>query len=234
MTIREREVIAYLLGDGAPSPATRRWLATPAGARALASQRRVLRALDAWGAQLGAVRPRRGADDEAVVYYGRLATPVGPLLAAIGDRGVVAVSFGRSERIFAAALRRRHGARVLRADARLGGVTRQLGQYFRGPRRPLALPVDLRSVSPFQRRVLSAARRIPAGHVASYAEIARRIGQPGASRAVGQALGHNPIPIVIPCHRVVATGGGLGGYTGGTSIKRKLLALEGVALRPTG
>lgn len=236
MTTREREVIASLLNEGTPSPATRRWLATPAGARALASHRRVLRALDAWGAAVASPRRTKGRrpEGEAVVYYGKLRTPVGPVLAAVGDRGVVAVSFRCSERAFTEALRRRHGTRVIRADGRLGAVTRQMARYFRGPRRTFGLPVDLRLVSPFQRRVLEAARRVPAGRVVSYAEIARRIGQPGASRAVGQALGRNPIPIIVPCHRVVASRGGLGGYTGGTAIKRRLLTLEGAPLAATG
>jgi methylated-DNA-[protein]-cysteine S-methyltransferase len=225
-------VTAYLLGDGEPSAATRRWLATPDGARALAAERRVLRALDAWGR--ATARPPSEKGTETIVHYGRLDTPVGPVLAAMGDRGLLGISFERSTARFVADLTRRHAARVVRDDDRLAGVRRQLVSYFRGVRTQFDLPVDLRTVSPFQRRVLAAARRIPQGRVISYGDLARRIGQPGASRAVGQALGHNPVPIVIPCHRIVAGGGGLGGYTGGTRIKEKLLAIEGVALRPTG
>jgi methylated-DNA-[protein]-cysteine S-methyltransferase len=216
-------------------------VATAAGKRALAGHRRVLRRLDAWGAAVvdaparrrgpGAVAPP--APGATVVYYGSLATPVGPVLAAIGNRGLVGVSFRRSARAFRADLQHCHAGRVLRDDTRLAAVHRQLAGYFAGTLRRFDLPVDLSRVSAFQRRVLTAARRIPMGRVVSYGEIAHRIGQPRASRAVGQALGHNPVPIVIPCHRVVAGGGGLGGYIGGATIKRKLLALEG-AQQATG
>ncbi len=236
MRARERELIAHVLGDAPPSAETRAWLATATGQRALASQRRALAALDAWGtATKHAPSTTRSvtATDEPVVYVGALATPVGRVLAAIGPKGVVGVAFGGSARTFGAALARRHRTRVVRADARLAGVGRELREYFGGRRRRLTVPVDLAGVSPFQRRVLAAARRIPVGRVVSYGELARRIGQPGASRAVGQALGHNPIPIIIPCHRIVASGGGLGGYVGGVKAKRALLTLEG-ALRPTG
>jgi len=230
------------LGDAPPSAATRAWLATAAGQKSLAGHRRALAGLEAWGAVTK--RPptarrqttRSAVNDEPVVYVGALTTPVGRVLAAIGPKGVVGVSFGRSTRTFGATLARRHRARIVRADARLAEVERELGEYFGGERRRLTLAVDLAGVSPFQRRVLAAARRIPAGRVVSYGELARRIGQPGASRAVGQALGHNPIPIIIPCHRIVAGGGGLGGYVGGAKVKRTLLALEGVSglLQPTG
>ena len=241
MRSRERELIAHLLGDAPPSAATRAWLATAAGQKSLASHRRVLAGLDAWGAvtkrAATAPRPTRTtANDETVVYVGALKTPVGRVLAAIGPKGVVGIAFGGSASTFAATLARRHRAHVVRADARLGEVEHELGEYFGGRCRRLTLPVDLAGVSPFQRRVLAAARRIPAGRVVSYGELARRIGQPGASRAVGQALGRNPVPIIIPCHRIVAGGGGLGGYVGGAKAKRALLALEGAQgmLRPTG
>jgi methylated-DNA-[protein]-cysteine S-methyltransferase len=90
------------------------------------------------------------------------------------------------------------------------------------------MPVDLRWGSDFQRRVLRATRKIPFGGSARYADIARRIEQPHAQRAVGNALGRNPIPIVIPCHRVIASGGRIGGYTGGLDIKRTLMKIEGL------
>ncbi len=232
---RERALIAYVLGDAPASPALRRWLATADGKEALAGHRRVLRGLDAWGASLAGDRARvaRATSAANVLYYDRVATPLGPVLAAVSDRGLVGVSFGRAVDAFSAALGRRHHASVVRSEGRLAPVRRQLSDYLTGKRRRFALPVDLRGVSSFQRRVLAAARRIPCGRVASYGEIAKRIGQPGASRAVGQALGRNPVPIVIPCHRVVAGGGKLGGYVGGASRKRSLLALEGGA-RLTG
>lgn len=231
---RERELIAWLLGDAPRSRQLATWLATDEGGRVLAAHRRALRALDAWGAAVALPSPRRHrprriseAAAPGVVYYGRVATPLGPVLAALGTRGLVGVSFQRSASRFRADLARRAQVNVVRGDDRLARVRVELGEYLAGTRRRFDLPVDLSAVSDFQRRVLAAARRIPRGRVASYGEIARRIGQPGASRAVGQALGKNPVPIVIPCHRVVASAGKLGGYVGGTLIKRKLLALEG-------
>jgi len=236
-TTMERALIDHLLGDAGRSPALTTWLATPAGRAALAAYHRTLRGLDAWGAAVAHVSPRRRGPRSLgaprTVYYGSIATPLGPVLAAVGDHGLVRLSFARSTRAFATTIAGGEDARVVRADAPLAAVGAELVQYLAGTKRRLAIPVDLRRASPFQRRVLAAARRIPRGRVASYGEIARRIGSPGASRAVGQALGRNPVPIVIPCHRVVAGAGRLGGYVGGAAIKRKLLALGG-ALPPTG
>src|SRR4029077_4551660 len=99
----------------------------------------------------------------------------------------------------------------IRSRARTADVVHQLRAYFAGERRAFDLSVDLSGVSPFQRRVLMAAVSVPAGQVWSYGEIRPPIGRPGGSRAVGQALGHNPVPIVIPCHRVIAAGGQIGG-----------------------
>jgi methylated-DNA-[protein]-cysteine S-methyltransferase len=230
----ERALTGWLLGDAPRSAALAAWLATDEGRRALTAQRRVLRAVDVWGSAIASGFPRRhgprrvtSTPTAAAVYYGSIATPLGPVLAAVGPRGLVGVSFARSARTFRAGLAQRVGGAVVRADARLARVGTEVAEYLRGTRRRFDLPIDLANVSDFQRRVLTAARRIPRGRVASYGEIARRIGQPGASRAVGQALGKNPIPIVIPCHRVVASAGKLGGYVGGTARKQKLLALEG-------
>jgi methylated-DNA-[protein]-cysteine S-methyltransferase len=102
-----------------------------------------------------------------------------------------------------------------------------LQEYFAGERTGFDLDVDLSVLSDFEKSVLETARTIPYGEVIPYAELARRIQKPGASRAVGNALGHNPIAIVVPCHRVVRSDGSLGGYTGGVEYKRKLLAIEG-------
>jgi methylated-DNA-[protein]-cysteine S-methyltransferase len=107
---------------------------------------------------------------------------------------------------------------------------RQLCDYFARRATSFSIPLDLRLTTPFQQRVLGAASRIPFGRVESYGDVARRIGQPGARRAVGTALGRNPIPIVIPCHRVISGDGTLGGYTGGTDIKRILMDIEGIVL----
>jgi methylated-DNA-[protein]-cysteine S-methyltransferase len=107
-----------------------------------------------------------------------------------------------------------------------------VGQYLAGRRQAFDLPVDLSAVTSFQREVLLAACQIPRGQVRTYAEVARQIGRPKAARAVGQALASNPVPIVVPCHRVLAADGSLRGYTGGGGLrtKRRLLTLEGVAV----
>jgi methylated-DNA-[protein]-cysteine S-methyltransferase len=124
------------------------------------------------------------------------------------------------------------GSPVLRSQERVEAVAGQIGQYLDGSRQSFELEVDLSTVTPFQRRVLEAATRVPAGVVATYGEIARRIGKPRAARAVGQALARNPVPIVVPCHRVVAADGSLTGYSGrgGIETKAQLLRLEGAAL----
>lgn len=103
----------------------------------------------------------------------------------------------------------------------------QLLAFIEGRRRELSFPVDLSNGSPFQRRVWRTITRIPYGRVRSYGWVAARVGGPHYARAVGHALGANPVPIVVPCHRVIAHDGSLGGFSGGISIKRKLLALEG-------
>lgn len=167
------------------------------------------------------------------IWYGRLSNSrVGPLLVAVGPHGLVALEFGQDEAAFAERLAERSGAPVWPSTERVARAIEQLDQYFDGRRREFELPVDLSRLTPFQRQVLKAAIQVPAGVVATYGEIARRIGKPGASRAVGQALARNPIPIVVPCHRVVAADGSLTGYSGGAGVetKRKLLALEGATL----
>lgn len=117
------------------------------------------------------------------------------------------------------------GARGIPAP--LLDAVRQLEEYFAGRRRQFDLPLALDG-TPFQREVWLSLADIPYGETISYAELARMVGRPQAFRAVGQANGANPVPIVLPCHRVVASGGGIGGYGGGLDLKRELLALEGV------
>jgi methylated-DNA-[protein]-cysteine S-methyltransferase len=220
MTKPYDDLIATLLGDAPASPALRRWLATPEGRRERAAYRRVLGDLAVlWG------RPR-DVRRHGPAYWAALRTPIGRVLVATTDAGIVRVRFRTSDASFTRDLRRLH-AEPVRSPARTAAAVAQLRAYFAGRRRAVDLPVDLSRVTPFQRRVLLAARGVPAGRVVSYGELARRIGRPRASRAVGRALGANPVPIVIPCHRVVASGGGLGGYTGGLDVKRRLLGLEG-------
>ncbi len=111
--------------------------------------------------------------------------------------------------------------------AALDSAVAQLGEYFEGTRRAFDLPLELAG-TPFQRAVWRALADIPYGQTISYAELAAMVGRPGAFREVGQANGANPVPIVLPCHRVVSSGGGIGCYWGGLELKRRLLALEGV------
>ena len=216
MTIHDDELIGKLLGDRLRSP--RRWLGTLQGREELAGYRRTLADLDRlYGRHLPG----------PAVYWCTVPAPIGRVFVAASDSGLLRVSFRHREESFVDELREHTEADVVRSPARTADIVEQLRDYFAGERRRFDVRLDLRHVSPFQRRVLLAATRVPAGEVVSYGEIARRIGEPGGSRAVGQALGHNPIPIVIPCHRVVAAGGRIGGYTGGLAIKRKLLRLEG-------
>jgi methylated-DNA-[protein]-cysteine S-methyltransferase len=220
MTKHDDELIALLLGDRRRSPALARWLGTLEGRRELNAYRRTLTLLDRLHGDARATARR-------TVHYCALATPIGRVFVAASEAGLVRLSFRLSEASFVAELRARLGAEVVRSATRTAEIVHQLRGYFAGERRTFDMRLDLRHISPFQRRVLLAAARVPAGQVVSYGEIARRIGAPHGSRAVGQALGHNPVPIVIPCHRVVAAGGRIGGYTGGLGIKRKLLRIEG-------
>ena len=123
------------------------------------------------------------------------------------------------------------------AEAIAARAERQIREYLAGRRRRFTVPLDLSGLPPFHRRVLQVARRIPCGRTATYSDLARRAGRPLAARAVGQAMARNPVPLVIPCHRVVASGGGLGGFSGGLDLKRRLLAIEdarGFAPNPNG
>jgi methylated-DNA-[protein]-cysteine S-methyltransferase len=175
--------------------------------------------------QLNASAPR--------VYYDRVNSKlVGPLWVAVTDHGLAAVTFGGREGEFAGWIARRLRSTAIRSAERTAAARRELDEYLAGRRTAFSLPVDLRHVTPFQRRVLEAARSVPRGHVVTYGDIGRRIGRPGAARAVGQALGSNPVPIVVPCHRVLASDGSLRGYSGrgGLRTKRRLLELEGALL----
>jgi methylated-DNA-[protein]-cysteine S-methyltransferase len=167
------------------------------------------------------------------VYYARInRSPVGALWVAVGERGLMAVEFDEPEAEFRRRLERRVARQAVRADDRTIEARQQVLDYLKGRRRHFSLAVDLRHLTPFQRRVLQAAQAVPRGEVSTYGQIARRIGRPRSARAVGQALGSNPVPIVIPCHRILASDGGLGGYSGrgGIRTKRQLLQLEGAKL----
>jgi methylated-DNA-[protein]-cysteine S-methyltransferase len=177
---------------------------------------------------LRGLHSRAGAEGLLDVAYADVDSPVGPLLAAATPEGLVRLAYAENDRdAVLTDLAARVSPRVLEAPARLDPVRRELDEYFAGRRHAFDLPVDLSLVrGPFGRRVLEATAAIPFGSVLTYTEVAGRAGSPRGSRAAGNALGANPVPIVVPCHRIVAAGGALGGYTGGVERKRALLALE--------
>src|SRR5512139_3045190 len=168
-----------------------------------------------------------------IVYYGYAPkTRVGPLFVAVNDRGLVALDFGVSEQDFVARVSQRTKATLIRSDDAAAEAVKQVQEYLEGQRTRFELPLDMSMLSEFQRRVLNIALKIPRGKYLTYGDVAKAIGKPQASRAVGQALGHNPVPIVIPCHRVLGSDGSLHGYSGGGGIRTKawLLRLEGASL----
>lgn len=168
-----------------------------------------------------------------MVYYASLPdTLIGEVWVAATSAGLYRVDFDITEGQLVGDLAGRGAFRPRHAPEKITPYLQAVDEYLRGDRTLLDLPVDLRAITPFQRSVLLAARGVPRGQVATYAEIARRIGKPRAFRAVGQALRHNPIPIVLPCHRVISSDGTLGGYGGalGSARKIELLKLEGVIL----
>ena len=162
------------------------------------------------------------------VAYATLDTPVGPLLLAATPEGLVRLAYLDSEEedTILQQVATRVSPRVLAAPRKLDKPRRELDEYFGGRRSTFAMALDWRLVSGFGRRVLEATARIPYGSVSTYKHVAIEAGSPRGSRAAGNALGANPLPIVVPCHRVLHGDGGLGGYTGGLERKRMLLALE--------
>jgi methylated-DNA-[protein]-cysteine S-methyltransferase len=164
------------------------------------------------------------------VSYALEPSPVGQLLVAVTPRGLIRIAYNAEEYAddVLEELARRVSPRVVEAPAALDVVRRELDEYFEGKRTSFDIPVDWRLHDGFGRRVLKATARIPFGKVLTYGEIAAKAGSPRGSRAAGNALGSNRMPIVVPCHRVVRTGGKIGGYTGGVERKEYLLELEGV------
>ncbi|MDK1474176.1 methylated-DNA--[protein]-cysteine S-methyltransferase [Streptomyces sp. 549] len=161
-------------------------------------------------------------------------SPVGPLLLAATDRGLVRVLFHTGEAQAAAPLAdlaSRLGAEPVSDPGHpvLATAAAQLEAYFGGTRTTFGIPLDWSLCSGFHARVLRTLHRsVPFGSVIGYRALADRVGEPGAARAVGAAMGANPLPVVVPCHRVVAADGGIGGFGGGVETKRVLLAVEGV------
>lgn len=180
------------------------------------------------------------------------ATPIGPLLLAATDEGLVQVVFHAAEKTAAEAvarLTRRLGTEPTPAPSaatgtaaapaaprcaeQLAGAIRQVESYFAEDTKAFTLSLDWSLTTGFNRRVLrELAAHVPYGTVVGYQDLADRVGEPGAARAVGMAMGSNPLPVVVPCHRVVESDGGIGGFGGGLETKRSLLALEGVLPQP--
>jgi len=157
-------------------------------------------------------------------------SPVGPLLVAATGAGIVRVAFasdGYDDILDDLAAR--ISPRILEAPARLDSAARQLDEYFHGRRHTFDLPLDLRLATGFRRDVIVHLPTIAYGHTASYAEVAAASGSPRAVRAVGTACAKNPLPVIVPCHRVVRSDGGIGQYVGGVDAKRALLQLESSA-----
>ena len=160
-------------------------------------------------------------------------TPVGRLLVAVTDHGVCEISYDADPDAEAERLARAFGSRVLRSTKPTDGARRQLDEYFAGTRREFELEVDLRPAREFGRAVLEQLAQVPYGELTTYGTLAARAGRPRAARAVGTVMNRNPIPIVLPCHRVVGSSGSLVGYAGGLERKRRLLELEGALLPDT-
>ncbi len=159
------------------------------------------------------------------VRYDLVDSPVGELRVACTERGLARISYWADD--WEELLARQFGVRVLRAP--LDEVRRELDEYFEGRRTAFDLPLDLR-VAPFHAEVLAELARVPYGRTETYGALAARVGRPRAARAVGTVMNRNPIPIVLPCHRIVGANGSLTGYAGGLETKRHLLRLEGATL----
>jgi len=181
---------------------------------------------DELDALVAAALARADADDLVDVAWAVQDTPIGPLTLAATAEGLVRVGFGGEDRVLDE-LASEVSPRVVRLPARLDGLRHQLDEYFGGRRRHFEVPLDRRLSHGYRRQVLEALSEVPYGETVSYKDLAVRTGNPGASRAVGSAMATNPIPIVVPCHRVLRSGGALGGYGGGVDVKVWLLRLEG-------
>ncbi|WP_030614939.1 methylated-DNA--[protein]-cysteine S-methyltransferase [Streptomyces fulvoviolaceus] len=176
--------------------------------------------------------------DEQQIVWAVVNTDIGPLLLAATGEGLVNVVFHADEAVRDKTLDRlasRLGTEPVEAPESplLAEAIRQVDAYFAGERHDFELPLDWSLISGFNRQVLrELASGVPYGSVVGYGDLAGRVGQPGAAQAVGAAMGSNPLPVVVPCHRVVESDGGIGGFGGGLETKRKLLALEGVLPEP--
>jgi methylated-DNA-[protein]-cysteine S-methyltransferase len=157
-------------------------------------------------------------------------SPIGPLLVAATERGLCRIAFRPDPEEHLDRLARTYGPRVLRSAAAVDAAHRQLDEYFEGRRDVFELDTDLRGAAPFAQRVLTELAHVSYGETTTYGALAARVGAPRAARAVGTVMNRNPLPIVLPCHRVVGSNGSLTGYGGGLDVKERLLRLEGAIL----
>jgi len=164
------------------------------------------------------------------VAYDLVDSPVGTLLVAATDRGFCRIAYDAEPERELERLARAFGVRVLRSALPIDPARRQLDEYFEGKRRQFDLRVDLALLAEFNRRVLQELARVPYGEIVTYGELAARAARPRAARAVGTVMNRNPLPIVLPCHRVIGANGKLVGYAGGLERKEALLRLEGALL----
>lgn len=167
-----------------------------------------------------------------MIAYDFLDTPIGRLGIAVSANGLCRIELRTNEAQFVSILRKTYREEPVHSAPAVAEAKRQLQEYFAGQRRHFDLVVDLEQVTPFQRDVLIACLRIPYGETRSYGDLARAVGRPKAFRAVGMTMAMNPIPIVIPCHRVLRSDKGLGGYGGGLDIKQWLLYHEAAHREP--
>ncbi len=164
------------------------------------------------------------------VAYDLVDTPIGNLFVAATPRGLCRISYDAVPEQQLESLARSFGVRVLRSAKPIDTARRELDEYFEGKRRRFDLPLDVALLADFNRRVLRELVRVPYGEVVTYGELASRAARPRAARAVGTVMNRNPLPIVLPCHRVIGANGKLVGYGGGLDRKEKLLRLEGAIL----
>lgn len=161
------------------------------------------------------------------VAYDLVDSPIGALMVGVSDGGLCLISFDPEPEREAELLAQRFGNRVLRSSRPIDEARRQLDEYFDGKRKSFELAIDLRLAREFGRQVLAELGRVPFGELTTYGALAARAGRPKAARAVGMVMNRNPVPIVLPCHRVVGSTGSLVGYAGGLDRKVALLRLEG-------
>jgi methylated-DNA-[protein]-cysteine S-methyltransferase len=175
-------------------------------------------------------RDAAAAAGDLDVAYDFVETPVGAIFVAATPAGLCRISYDPEPERLVESLARTVGVRVLRSPRSVDETRRQLDEYFEQARTDFDLAIDLRVAEGFSRRVLDELARVPYGEVTTYGELARRAEHPRAARAVGTVMNRNPIPIVLPCHRVVGSSGSLTGYAGGLDRKEALLRLEGAVL----